>query len=100
MVFGLTLWMFSAVMALEVLVRVKTTHVPVRATSVPSVTNTFAFLLRVAGEATAATHKKNPKTLNNKLIKLLLYYLYTHSSTFFCVNPDNKIQSMVVLTHG
>lgn len=56
-----TLWMFSAVTALEVLARVKKTHTPVRATSVPSVTNTFAFLMRIAGEATATGREKTDK---------------------------------------
>ena len=41
--------MLSEVTALEVLARVKKTHTPVSATSVPSVTNTLAFLPRPAG---------------------------------------------------
>ena len=40
--------MLSEVIALEVLALVKKTHTPVSATSVPSVTNTLAFLLRPA----------------------------------------------------
>lgn len=42
---SLTLWMFSEVIALELLALVKKTHTPVSATSLPSVTNTLAFLL-------------------------------------------------------
>lgn len=41
---GLTLCMFSEVIAFEALALVKKTHTPVRATSLPSVTNTFCFL--------------------------------------------------------
>lgn len=54
----ITLWMFSDVIGLEVFARVKNIQMPVRATSVPSVTNTLAFLLRYADEA-AATKNKN-----------------------------------------
>ena len=45
--------MFSEVIALEVLALVKKTHTPVKATSLPSVTNTLDFLLRPGFWATS-----------------------------------------------
>lgn len=53
----ITLWIFSDVIGLEVFARVKNTQIPIRATSVPSVTNTLVFLLRFADEAAATKTK-------------------------------------------
>lgn len=61
-----TLWTFSEVTALEVVARVKNTHMPVRATSEPSVMNTLTFLLRITVEERATGHKRQKK-LNNEM---------------------------------
>ncbi len=53
-----TLWIFSDVIGLEVFARVKNTQMPLRATSVPSVTKILAFLLQITEEDTAAKDTK------------------------------------------
>lgn len=70
--------MFSEVIAFEVLALVKNTQTPVRATSLPSVTNTLDFLLQAAcwatrevAEAAAAEtnigHKNNTSCHHHQL---------------------------------
>lgn len=70
--------MFSEVIAFEVLALVKNTQTPVRATSLPSVTNTLDFLLQAAccvtqeaAEAVAAEtnigHKNNTSYHHHEL---------------------------------
>jgi len=51
------------VIGLEVFARVKNTQLPVRATSVPSVTKTFAFLPRLTEDDTATKQRHKDKSI-------------------------------------
>lgn len=79
---ALTWWMFSGVTALEGSVLMKNTHMPVRATSFPSVTNTLGFLTFPERGCTPPEELCCPTKAKRILISPLLFALHMVASWY------------------